>query len=320
MTKIIDPEKYKEITVDRIDEYLGEFKGETGYVVNSESDILTDGIIQIEQFLQIARMYKQFKPIEEINFKVKAISRDIDGGKYSLVSYKEDFSGEYEETVNEHGVKSLPKRYIAMEIEFEQAELIERNLKLNAAPASIRFFVVDEDLVNKLDSVSFIDWRNIIIPPDIITKGEPKKYDAFEALCHEILVEWKVKNIQTFAKGTDDGRDGVFLVEADSWIPTVTDCVNKWVLQCKYSDSLEKNIQPSEIYDEIIKVIKHKPDYYLLMTNRNVTGNFQSWFDDVFNREDSYIPLKGVLIGKKGMEDILNRDEMRRIRKKYFGF
>lgn len=79
--------------------------------------------------------------------------------------------------------------------------------------------------------------------------------------------------------------------------------------------------QDSDEDNEIIlvKVIMHKPDHYLLITNRKITSDFSDWIDNqVFSNTDYFIPFKVHLIQKEQLEVILSTPQYRIIMQKYF--
>ena len=159
------------------------------------------------------------------------------------------------------------------------------------------------------------EWENIIIPQDCSGKDS---YDAFEDLCLKLIESWGGKSIIKTGKGPDSGRDGQFLVEMDSWIPIITGYSTRWILQCKYSKEA-KNLQKEEIYRDMVKALEFQPDYFLLMTNRNFTDQFETWFNsDLMKEPNYYIPFKKIIIQRELLESELSQPQHESLRKKYF--
>ena len=246
-----------------------------------------------------------------------------------LIKYMNDKS-QLEITVKENDVKLESKNYILKAIIEIEGEFIKLHIGCNfynEKQGMIISHVKVEDIsileVTESDYHDFsslnqqLDWKKIRIPIELKGKDKVDEADAFEALCLDIIGEWGAKNIDRIGKGPDRARDGCFKVEAHSWIPIITDYSNSWILQCKYSKDYD-NLQIDDIYKEAIKVIMHKPDYYLLMTNRKLSSDFYDWFREGIHEIQYYIPFKCILIDRQQIESVLAMPTMSHIKKKYF--
>ena len=92
---------------------------------------------------------------------------------------------------------------------------------------------------------------------------------AFEQLCHTILREVLGQSVQSFAVGTDGGRDGAF---KGIWAQEAKETFSgKFVVQCKHKSKPGVNLQFSDVDDELPKirelVAEGECDTYILMTN-----------------------------------------------------
>lgn len=102
---------------------------------------------------------------------------------------------------------------------------------------------------------------------------------AFEDLCGVTAREILGHTVQVFANGQDAGRDGAF--EGTAAIPVgatgaATIISGKVVIQCKFSEKVNKNITVSTIKSELSKleklVVDGRCDSYILMTNMTLTA------------------------------------------------
>lgn len=177
--------------------------------------------------------------------------------------------------------------------------------------------------VNELKYIDYcnsdfiFDWSNIKIPSNCMGKDRANEADAFESLCRDMILKWGASSFEGIGKGADGGKDGVFDITVASWIPQITRQPDKWILQCKYSKNYD-NMKRTEVYDEMVKVITYNPDYYLIMTNRKITDQFQQWFNNISQGRVVTIPFKSILINREQMESYLRDPSMIEIRNKYF--
>src|SRR5437868_121707 len=76
-------------------------------------------------------------------------------------------------------------------------------------------------------------------------------WHGFQQLCHSILRENLGQTVQSFLDEHDGGRDGAF---SGVWNQTGTeDLSGKFVVQCKFTKIAGKNLQLSEMSDDIDK-------------------------------------------------------------------
>ena len=90
-------------------------------------------------------------------------------------------------------------------------------------------------------------------------------------------------------------------------------------MQCKYSENINTNLQNSEIWKEIVTVIQHYPNHYIVFTNRNITPSFKDWWDRIAcidGRRNFLIPFSIHMVGREDIEKLLNM--WHDIREKYF--
>ncbi|BAH44558.1 hypothetical protein BBR47_35810 [Brevibacillus brevis NBRC 100599] len=175
--------------------------------------------------------------------------------------------------------------------------------------------ITEEDFEALSRAVFDFDWSKLIVPAEC---SGTKQSDAFEDLVSELLQTMAIDNFTRIGTGVDRGRDGQFQINMASWIHSVNVSTN-WVLQCKYSMN-RSNLSIDEIYSEMIKVLMHKPDYYLLVTNRKLTSDFVDWFQsDLMQDTNYYIPFKKVLIQREELEGMLSLPQYLWLKKKYFG-
>ncbi|KUO96187.1 hypothetical protein [Ferroacidibacillus organovorans] len=159
---------------------------------------------------------------------------------------------------------------------------------------------IDEARYNQVKHPQIvIDWSKIKMQPGNSSQGQ-----AFEELCRDVVL----KNLDLFSnhiflpEGTDGGRDGVY--EAKLSIFPTRSITMKCIMQCKYSVNPETKITRTEIYDEMLKVMVHKPDYYVLVTNRKAISSFVDWFDKV--RENKHLPFIPVLVLRTTLEAFIS--------------
>lgn len=216
-------------------------------------------------------------------------------------------------------ILKIEKEYVEITITSTEFEILENQLISEIKTSDTAIKIVPETAYSEfLNEKNQIDWKKIRLSPELSGKDTSSEADAFEAMCQEIVEKWGAKDFERIGKGADRGRDGTFKISADSWIPIITDYANTWILQCKYSREYS-NLQIDEVYKEVVKVIMHKPDYYLIMTNRKITSDFLDWFKQSLQNSNNYIPFKCILIDRQQIEFILEQPDMIRIKKKYFG-
>lgn len=235
---------------------------------------------------------------ETIIIKIKNIDRTLEEKNYSVVAMmKNDDDRYYKVCINN--------------IDWQvNGTIIYKNVNPNDID-------IEESNCEEFEEFTKIkyqfDWANIKV---INSTTGSEKEDAFEDLCIDLLNTWKVKDLKRIGKGVDRGRDATCYFN-DCKIP-VLDSTSFWVVQCKYSVSY-KALEIHEIYKEMVKVMMHKPDHYLLITNRKITSDFLDWINnEVFTNTDYFIPFKVHLIQKEQLEAILSRPEYRSISQKYF--
>lgn len=172
----------------------------------------------------------------------------------------------------------------------------------------------------KTQEINYIDWKNINTN---INGEEIAKDKAFEILCSELINEIKMTKEGTFHPmgGGDAGRDYI-------WKWPMIDKVNiefldlpdeVWIMQCKYSENVDKKLKQEEIWNEIIKVIQHNPNHYIIFTNRKITTSFYDWWNGICefdNRRRKFIPFTLHLVGREDIEKLLNLCP--NVKEKYF--
>lgn len=290
---------------EKILEDIQKFSGENCKLYNEKGEFLTKGQLKIQVPFQITlENYQMFSPIKKVEKKItitiKNMKKDIPDGIFNL-----------------HSI--LKEKNSFLEVKLKNIELIQENDTLVQA---VDIFRPTFNTVNELDYETFnktfkvLDWTRIEIPHGVKGKDTATQADAFESMCQEIVQKLGAKNLGAIGKGTDRGRDGTFLIDANSWIPITTNYSNSWILQCKYSKNYS-NLSETDVYKEIVKVLMHKPDYFLIMTNRKVTSDFNDWLKSI-NEIEYHIPFKVVIIGREGLEEILSMPTMESIRDKYF--
>ncbi|MCP4703323.1 MAG: hypothetical protein GY865_01835 [candidate division Zixibacteria bacterium] len=96
-------------------------------------------------------------------------------------------------------------------------------------------------------------------------------------ICRKILGTGTV----VYSKGTDGGRDGKFEGKANNLPSDVKQLEGKFIIQSKHTTKINASCSDSEFDTKITKEIKKvrelkkqgEIDYYLLFTNRKLTGN-----------------------------------------------
>ncbi len=286
----------------QLNSILENFNGETCYIYDTNRKLLSEGTLtkgNAKSFSDIMNNSINFQVTEQDSIKVsvKNLVYPLNSNQYIVTS-----------TIEQEG------HFYLLEINCyweSYGTLVAKNIEVEHCSFS-EISKQEYDTIKKRTVYNF-DWSNIIIEPG----GGKTKADAFEDLCIEMISKWQVLNLDRIGKGVDRGRDGTFIVNMDSWIPIVNK-PTKWVLQCKYSESYAK-LEIDEIYSEMVKVLMHEPDYYLLMTNRKITSDFLDWFNSKTISDSPYfIPYKKILIQREQLESELSKPEFLEIRMKYF--
>ncbi|HEE9033890.1 TPA: hypothetical protein R2I11_004201 [Bacillus cereus] len=293
----------KIIDFPQLNNILNNFNGENCYVFDESHKLLSEGTItkgNTKGFKDLMNKSLNFEQDENesITVSVKNLTYPLESGVYivkTTLNYENSFYlleiSSYWESYGTLVTKNLDAKVVLfMEVNEQEYETFKKRIVFN------------------------FDWPNIIVQPSGV--GQTKS-DSFEDLCIEMISKWQVLNLDRIGKGVDRARDGSFIVNMDSWIPIVNK-PTKWVLQCKYSEQNSK-LEIDEIYSEMVKVLMHQPDYYLLMTNRKITSDFIDWFNsETINSSPYFIPFKKILIQKEQIEAELSKPEFLEIRMKYF--
>lgn len=227
----------------------------------------------------------------------------IKGAKESLINCKLTMYNHRENTY------MALKDYVVLNEKFDNEEVWitddEQNIKS-------RIEEISKEEYERLETqeIDYIDWENINTK---LTGEEIAKDKAFENLCSELINEIKMTKEGTFKPrgGGDAGRDFVWRWPAiDKVNINFLDLPDElWVMQCKYSEDINKNLSRVEIWDEIIKVIQHKPSHYIIFTNKNITSAFYDWWNSISefdNRRSKFIPFTLHFVGREDVEKLLN--------------
>jgi hypothetical protein len=128
-------------------------------------------------------------------------------------------------------------------------------------------------------------------------------------ICSEILGMGTV----VFSKGSDFGKDAKFYGKANSYPSESKPWEGKIVIQAKHTDRINASCSDSRfktiIKNEIIPAINilkeaDKVDYYLLFTNRKLSGGKDAKIEDVFDNE---VGIENRLIGLETIEFWINK-------------
>lgn len=293
--------KIKELSHLSKEDVIANYNGKNIAIYDEDNLFCCKGTLFLDLYNYIKEI-SQGNSTALIKVTIENLDADMSDGNFTLKS-----------------VMEIENVYIEKEIRASNLRLVNGSLLTNIALSDISITEVTEHEYEEFQKIkNEIDWKKINIPGNLSGKDNCTEADAFEAMCQEIVEKWGAKDFERIGKGADRGRDGTFKISADSWIPIITGYSNTWILQCKYSKDYS-NLQIDEIYKEIVKVIMHKPDYYLLMTNRKVTNDLIDWFKETLQNNKYYIPFKCILIDRQQIESVLENPEMSRIKKKYFG-
>lgn len=282
-------------------QYFNLFNVESIKVYSIEDELIGKGTLVISYFDMDAKQYKLMESTE-LDIKIKELDAKFEDDEYKICS-----------------IVNSDENYYKLEV--SSAKLENDNGKLKGKLHFDNITITLSDKESYIEFVAYtqkINWKDISLPEGYAGKDKVDEAGAFEALCLDIVKHWGGKNLEIIGKGPDRARDGAFKVTAYSWIPILTDYSNDWILQCKYSKEYN-NLQISEVYDEVTKVLMHKPDYFLLMTNRKISSDFNDWFEAALKENKYHIPFKCILINKTQLEQILAEPEMSYIKRKYFG-
>ncbi|MDR6717404.1 hypothetical protein [Paenibacillus sp. 2003] len=191
------------------------------------------------------------------------------------------------------------------------------NLETQISTERILLTEIDEEDYSKISNDRYeFNWSELIVPDDC---SGAKQSDAFEDLINTLILHAQTENFSRIGVGVDRARDGQFEINMTSWLPK-TNVSTKWILQCKYSVNKNTSLTIEEIYTEMIKVLMHQPDYYLVVTNRKITSDFLDWFNsDLMQGTNYFIPFKKVLIQREEIEAMLSTPGNLPLKKKYFG-
>src|ERR1700682_3639707 len=94
-------------------------------------------------------------------------------------------------------------------------------------------------------------------------------WHSFQQLCLTVTREIFSQTVETFLDSSDAGKDGAF---AGIWKPLKGESLSgRFVIQCKFTSKRDKNLNQSDLTDEVEKVRRlvqdARCDCYILMTN-----------------------------------------------------
>ncbi|ODP26693.1 hypothetical protein PTI45_03944 [Paenibacillus nuruki] len=299
------------VTLQNLLQHLNKFNSQICSIYNNQLEFLTRGMFFIESddlYEASGNLLESSVVFQNNNSNhyviIKNLHNEIISDSYIIHIMSPGVNNFLKLTVNEAyfdstGSKTLTSRESIPQDNCNQYFLMENVTKLQY-----------DQFINQ--SLNF-DWENIIVPS---TCTGTEKEDAFEDLVQALLQRLNVKNYDRIGKGADRGRDASFEMDLAEWLPRSTSPI-KWIVQCKYSKT-SANLLKDEIFKEMVTVIMHNPDFYLLVTNRKLTQDFIDWFKTIQNIRNDYIPYKRLLLQKEDLEAILSLGEYTSIREKYF--
>ncbi|ALS09933.1 hypothetical protein ABE82_26320 (plasmid) [Paenibacillus peoriae] len=207
-------------------------------------------------------------------------------------------------------------QYFLLDIKDMEWELKNANLSTTVEYDMFKVNSITKSEYKKLSNTNYdFDWSRLNIPDGC---SGSKQADAFEDMVNDMLLRMAPENYSRIGIGVDRARDSQFEINMTSWLPKIN-APTKWILQCKYSVN-QRNLGINEIYKEMIKVLMHKPDYYLLVTNRKLTNDFHDWIkSDLMSTTNYFIPFKAILIQREELESLLLEPEFLDLKNKYFG-
>ncbi|CAM3803683.1 hypothetical protein ABER99_21335 [Paenibacillus glucanolyticus] len=291
---------------------LDDLNGERCYIYQSSgSKLLAHGSFvfrqgssfrkNIEQYAMVASSHLQ-KDTNECRLALKQITKELKDGIYKVIVLTQ-----YDDN-----------KYALLEIEGINWENKRGYLETKVPIPTLSIQPITKDEYIEISKTTYeFDWSKLNVPPGC---SGTKQSDAFEDLINELILHSKdIVNYARIGTGVDRARDGQFEINMASWLPKVN-ASTRWILQCKYSVDKNTSLAIDEIYSEMIKVLMHKPDYYLLVTNRKITSDFLDWFNSDLMLETNYfIPYKKILIQREELEELLVQPEYIHLRKKFFG-
>ena len=106
----------------------------------------------------------------------------------------------------------------------------------------------------------------------------------FQQLCLTITREILGQTVEAFLDSSDAGKDGAF---AGTWKPHQGEALHgRFVIQCKFTSKPGKNLNLSDLTDEVEKVQRlvqsERCDNYILMTNAGLSGSIAEDVDRLF--------------------------------------
>lgn len=99
-------------------------------------------------------------------------------------------------------------------------------------------------------------------------------WHSFQQLCLTITREIFGQTVESFLDSSDGGRDGAF---AGTWVAPHGEALSgRFVIQCKFTSKRDKNLNLSDLTEEVDKVRRlvqdGRCDCYILMTNAGLSG------------------------------------------------
>ena len=134
----------------------------------------------------------------------------------------------------------------------------------------------------------------------------------FENLVVLICTKILGNGVIPFAKGKDGGKDGRFSGTANSFPSENAPWCGKFIIQAKHTDKIQASCSDSDfnriVEEEIGKINKLKSngeiDYYLLFTNRKLTGGADS---KIIGRIKKETGIENFIIGEEKIQLYLNQ-------------
>lgn len=264
-------------------------------------------VIQIEEGQVIENpMSASMGNIKKIKIVVKNIKESLKNCKLTIFN---ESNGKY------YALKNYEVRIENFNDEDAWASDIEENIvpKIKEIPK-------EEYEQLKTKGITNIEWSRI----KTTICGENMTQDkAFENLCVDLINRIKITKEGSFHPrgGSDAGRDYIWKwPEIDNTSIDYLDLPsNTWVMQCKYSADPTQKLTQVEVWNEIVKVIQHNPNHYVIFTNRNITTSFKDWWDktsELDGRKSKFIPFSMHMVGRDDIEKLLNL--WHDIKEKYF--
>jgi uncharacterized protein (DUF1778 family) len=109
-------------------------------------------------------------------------------------------------------------------------------------------------------------------------------WHSFQQLCLTITREIFGQTVESFLDSSDAGRDGAF---TGIWAPSQGETLTgRFVIQCKFTSSRDKNLRQSDLKDEVKKakrlVENDRCHCYVLMTNAGLSGSVAEAVEALF--------------------------------------